>query len=190
MKTNRKILITNLLTILSSCNDSSSIQFGSAASLPACTNDNSGACTLTEANKTLLEPNLISAYITQGITIFGVTGSYRGPTSGLGAITSNIHKDAATIPWSLIREVEMMRVLLILLQAASERFLQSLKMMTVITQQPFHMSTGQAGVQIPAAPLRQQSHFELRTVRLILKSGHRPHGWVKVKETPDKAHGN
>jgi hypothetical protein len=56
-----------------------SIQKADSASttptLPACTSDNGGNCSISVASKTLLEPNLIAANITNGISIFGVTGT-------------------------------------------------------------------------------------------------------------------
>lgn len=89
---------------LTGCGQSSSIRMkGDHSSKAACTNDNLGDCEIIGATKTLLEPNLIAANIAHGISIFGVLGTYRGPTSGLGAMNSNIHRDPAAIPWSLIK---------------------------------------------------------------------------------------
>lgn len=52
--------------------------------------------------KSEADPNLNAANIKTGITIFGILGTYAASDSG--SMSSNIHRDKGTIPWSIVKE--------------------------------------------------------------------------------------
>lgn len=74
-----------------------------SSSLSPCTTSGAGNCEVTQSTFALLDTNLIAANILSGITIFGVAGTATsgGPASG---ITSHMHRDKTTIPWSIVKE--------------------------------------------------------------------------------------
>jgi hypothetical protein len=105
----KKITLAALALSLTGClfgetsiqkSDSSS----TAPALPACTNSGTGNCQISQATVALLETNLIAANIMNGVSIFGVTGTYTGPSAGLGAMISNMHREKGTAQWSMVTE--------------------------------------------------------------------------------------
>lgn len=73
------------------------------SSLSPCTTSGAGNCEVTQATMALLDPNLLGANILSGVTIFGVAGTATAGSPST-ALTSNIHRDKGTIPWSIVRE--------------------------------------------------------------------------------------
>lgn len=65
-----------------------------------CTNDNAGNCFVSQASKSLLEPNLISNNIAVGQNIFGVTGKFSGPSTWY----SGAHHSQGTNPITFSEE--------------------------------------------------------------------------------------
>ena len=105
----KKITLAALALSLTGClfgetsiqkSDSSS----TAPALPACTNSGTGNCQISQATVALLETNLIAANIMNGVSIFGVIGTYTGPSAGLGAMVSNMHREKGTAQWSMVTE--------------------------------------------------------------------------------------
>jgi hypothetical protein len=105
----KKIILVAIFLSLTGCllgetsiskDDSSS----TAPALPACTTNGTGNCKISQATVVELETNLIAGNIANGITIFGVLGSYTGSGGGTGALASNMYRDRVTPQLSMLTE--------------------------------------------------------------------------------------
>jgi len=86
-----------------SLNRNSDILLASVNTYPDCTNDFLGSCIIKSSNKRQIEPNLISSNILNGVTIFGVTGTY-GSVGSIGSLASNMHRDSSTAQLTIAEE--------------------------------------------------------------------------------------